>query len=135
MCWTLGPDVSSVRSMPGTRVSGNKLTPPKLPGGYRDGFSSLLGGEGSDDTQEHIASVCSCVSGTRRRTTSVQHEIVTIDAWPLWPFSEPNRNVLKKCWTVVRSSQVTVLGCPPWCWLRKRMVPRIFVLTIASLII
>ena len=36
------------------------------------------------------------------------------------PVSKTNRHVLRKCRTVVRSSQVTVLGCPPWYWLRKK---------------
>ena len=45
----------------------------------------------------------------------------------LRPVSGPNRHVLNKCWKVVKLSQATVLGCPPWFWLRKRMVPRIFV--------
>ena len=58
----LGPGVSSVHSSLGTGVSGDESTPPGSPGGYCDGLSSLLGGGGSDDTQEYIASVCSCVS-------------------------------------------------------------------------
>ena len=49
----------------GTRVSWDGSTPPGSAGRYCDRISSLLGVGGSDDTQEYIASVCSCVSGTR----------------------------------------------------------------------
>ena len=87
----LGPGISSVRSSLGTGVSGDELTPPVSPRRYCDRISSLVGGTYciSMLTQEHIASVCSCVSGIRRAGDGTDYVSTACNCGQIEPSDSP----------------------------------------------
>ena len=118
----VGDGVGGVRSSIGTGASGDGWTSPGPPGGYSGGIAPFLGRGRSVVTQEHIASVCPCISGSRGACDGADYVGPARDCdygrsadsfadlgVLLQPVSEPNRHVLRKRWKVVR---LTVHGHP-----------------------